>query len=553
MVNDIDRLALLRELSVIEAIAAEKGIALPSGAAAARTKMVGALRERYVDDPAGFCLQALGVQILTDDTKAMMESVRDNRITVAMSCNAAGKTFSAARIAAWFFTMWPDAKVYTTAAPPERNLKQLLWGEINAINASQPWLWSDCKKLSLQIERIATEAQPEASFITGVTIPQSGTAAQREAKFSGRHAPHLLFIVDEGDAVPDEIYKGIESCMSGSHDRLLVMFNPRAKMGAVYRMIRDGKANVVKISALDHVNVVTGRDVIPGAVSRETTVRRINEWSRPLADGEEPDANCFEVPEHLIGAIAKRSDGGNYVPLAAGWRVITQPELAYMVLARYPSQAEMQLIPQADVDAARARWDAYVAVHGEKPPEGTSPIIGLDIGEQGPDATVLCKRYGGWVARLVSWRGVDTGESALRATQIYKNVGARVAYVDAIGIGAGVAPAMRKEGARAQAVKVSEKPTKTPMEGEAKLKYRRMRDQLYFAVADWLRLDKGAMLPPDELLLEELVTPRYDNTSWGLEVTRKKVLKEKLKRSPDRLEALCMTFAPARTVKIGFY
>ena len=75
----------------------------------------------------------------------------------------------------------------------------------------------------------------------------SGTEAQREAKFSGKHAPYLLFILDEGDAIPDEVYRGIESCMSGGHARLLIMFNPRAEVGEAYRMERDGRANVIKL------------------------------------------------------------------------------------------------------------------------------------------------------------------------------------------------------------------------------------------------------------------------------------------------------------------
>ena len=61
------------------------------------------------------------------------------------------------------------------------------------------------------------------------------------------------------------------------------------------------------------------------------------------------------------------------------------------------------------------------------------------------------------------------------------------------------------------------------------------------------------MLPPDELLCEELTAPHYENKPWGIEVTKKKVLREKLKRSPDRLEALAMTFAPSRKVLIDFF
>ena len=114
-----------------------------------------------------------------------------------------------------------------------------------------------------------------------MTIPASGTPAQREAKFSGKHAPNLLFIIDEGDAVPDEVYKGIESCMTGGHARLLIMFNPRAEIGEPSRMERDGRASVVHLSAFSHPNLIQGKDVIAGAVTRETTVRRINQWCRP--------------------------------------------------------------------------------------------------------------------------------------------------------------------------------------------------------------------------------------------------------------------------------
>ena len=99
-------------------------------------------------------------------------------------------------------------------------------------------------RTDLMIARNAME------FIAGVSIPTSGSEQQREAKFSGKHAPHLMFLMDEADAVPDEVYRGIESCMSGGNTRLLCMFNPRTPSGAVYRMIRDGKAHVVKLIRL---------------------------------------------------------------------------------------------------------------------------------------------------------------------------------------------------------------------------------------------------------------------------------------------------------------
>jgi len=260
----------------------------------------------------GFGEKVLG-ESFTDEVKILMESVRDNPVTVAQSSNAVGKTHAAARIAVWWFKCFPDSQIYTAAAPPESNLKKLLWGEIGGKVEKHPDLFKSDTTTNLHIARSAK------SFLTGVTIPMSGTEAQREAKFSGKHSPHLLFILDEGDAIPDEVYRGIESCMSGGHARLLVMFNPRAEIGEAYRMIRDGRANVVKLSAFNHPSVVTGQDVIPGAVTRETTIRRINEWCRPLAQGEQIDGECFELPAFLEGQTAKSQSGQEYPPLKPGW------------------------------------------------------------------------------------------------------------------------------------------------------------------------------------------------------------------------------------------
>jgi len=387
----------------------------------------------------------------------------------------------------------------------------------------------------------------------GVCVPGNSTYLTRLVEHnSGKHSKNTLFIVDEGDAVPDECYRGIESCMTGGNARLLVMFNPRAERGAVYHMIRDGVANVVDMSALSHPNVLRGYDVIPGAVRRSDVVRRFNEWSRPLAEGEEPDpadADYFEVPDFLAGEAAEHPAGGLYPPLSAGWRKVTHPELHYIVFGHYPTQPETQLISRSWVYAARSRWDAYVAQHGDEPPEGTKGIMGLDLAEYGGDSNVACFRYGGFVAMPIVWNGMDADSNAEQAAHEFrerKNLSH--ACVDAIGIGSGVAPLMRKGGCRAQAVKISERPT---MKIEAG-KFRQLRDELLWRVREWLRSDVGAMLPPDELLLEELLKPTYRTPRGYIEITKKDSLREQLRRSPDRLDALALSFAPEQTVCFAF-
>ena len=488
----------------------------------------------YAADPVGFAEEVLGER-LTDDVKAVLESVRDNPVTIAMSANATGKTHGAARVAAWFYKTRLQSKVFTAAAPPEKNLKTLLWGELGTLVDRHADLFEHDQTPSLHI------ARSDESYITGLTIPSSGTASEREARFSGKHAPHILFIIDEGDAVPDAVYRGIESCLSGGEARLLIMFNPRAESGAVYRMIERREAHVVHLSAFSHPNVITGRDVIPGAVDRETTVRRINEWTRPLAPSEKPDDECFEVPSFLVGAVARRKDGTLYPALDGGWRKVIEQAFFYMVLGRYPTQGTQQLISRKWINDARSRYDAYVAKYGLVPPVGAEAIAGLDVSEFGEDSNALCFRYGGLVMPLLLWKGMDPDDTAIKAARHCTERSCSSARVDATGVGAGVPGGMRKEmKGSVTGVKVAKRATLRTDMGD----FYRLRDQIYWSIREWLRTDTGAMLPPDDRLIEELKTPTYSIKEGTIRVMQKKTMRELLRRSPDRLEALGMTFAP---------
>jgi hypothetical protein len=213
-----------------------------------------------------------------------------------------------------------------------------------------------------------------------------------------------------------------------------------------------------------------------------------------------------------------------------------------MVLGVYPAQGADQLIGREWVSAARARWDAYVSEKGERPPPGASAILGLDVGEFGTDANAACFRWGGFVERFVVWGGVDTVVTGDKATAEYRSRKAFRANVDATGVGSGVAPLMRRSGCSAVPVKVASAPTEKTELGE----FGTLRDQLWWACREWLRVDPGAMLPPDELLLEELQTPTYEVKNGKIKVMDKATMRELLKRSPDRADALCLTFYQPR-------
>jgi hypothetical protein len=493
-------------------------------------------KRKYQADPVGYCEDVFGEKY-TDDIKEMMESVRDNMVTVVESCNGPGKTHGAASVACWFFDVFEESEVYTLAAPPEENLKKLLWGEIEALVAKHSQVFTQYQHKVLNLIRGAK------SFLTGVTIPTSGTKAQRQAKFSGKHAPQLLFIVDEGDGVPSEVYDGIDSCMSGGHVRLLILLNPREKSGPVYSMVRDGKAHVLNISAFNHPNVITGENLIPGAVDRETTVRRINQWCRRLKEDETVDAECYELPEFLVGVVAKDQKGIDFPPLNAGHYKITNPAFSYMVLGVYPAQAVNQLISKVWTEAAKQRWYAYVAKFGEVPPKGSSGTMGMDIAEFGNDKTQCAFKYGSWMDRLVGWSGMDPIETGDKGAEEYHSRPLIVvAAVEGNGVGAGVAPHMRRLRCNAHTIKVTKAPTEETELGEFGVQ----RDQLLWSLREWLRTDTNSMIPPDNELIEEMEVLTYEIKKGKIKVMDTDTIKELLRRSPDKLMAAAMTQAKVK-------
>src|SRR5262249_20461838 len=126
---------------------------------------------------------------------------------------------------------------------------------------------------------------------------------------------------------------------------------------------------------------------------------------------------------------------------------------------------------------------------------------------------------------------------------LYHEFNVSRACIDGNGFGAGVAPKMTDDFDcdESYGVKVQQKPTFAVEEGEFAL----MRDQLWWYLRCWLRHDPYAMLPPDEMLCEELSTPTYIVDRGKIKVMKKDGkdgIREKLRRSPDRAEALMITF-----------
>ena len=496
---------------------------------------------KYAGKPLQFFTKELGVKF-APKIQEVIQSIEDNPITVVISSNGYGKTHAAAHIGAYWQVCHPESQVWTTMPQPEENLKRLLWGEIGLIerkhgdNIFQGYV-------SRSIPGMNIERHSKCG-IYGVTIPGAGSGESRESRFSGKHAPYILFIVDEADGVPDEIFRAIEGCLSGGiKARLLCMFNPKMESGAVYEFIKRDQAHVIRLNALEHPNVVSGKDIYPGAVTRDTTVRRIWEWTEPLGREDEIDDACFQIPNYLVGHIAPRTNGKLYPPCPSGWRRINNPQFSYAVLAQYPTMAEGQLIDKAKLNQCVARWKKYQEDHAnayKMPHEYIQPIGGLDIAETTDDNS-LCLRYDYYVAPPIVWRGSigNLNFTARKAAKICEKENSLYCNTDANGLGATAHLTMREEGIEAYGIKITWSPTDKDEDfGE----FDSFGDQGWWLLRQWIHTNPNAMVPDDEKLLEELRIQMYWKTPRGkIKVHSADYFREKLKRSPDRSFSLMLT------------
>jgi hypothetical protein len=118
------------------------------------------------------------------------------------------------------------------------------------------------------------------------------------------------------------------------------------------------------------------------------------------------------------------------------------------------------------------------------------------------------------------------------------DAGIDFAFIDVVGIGAGVVDRLREMGYGTKIIPVNA--------GESALddaKYRNLRAEMYGNLRDWLR-EQPAVLPDDDAVQADLCTVQYKFTSNSqYQLESKDDLKKRLSRSPDRGDAIVLTFA----------
>lgn len=211
-------------------------------------------------------------------------------------------------------------------------------------------------------------------------------------------------------------------------------------------------------------------------------------------------------------------------------------EAKVRVYGQFPTMAFDGFLSPAIVSEAMARdlWE-----------DPAQPfILGIDVARYGNDRTVFYPRKGRDARTLPVWefKGLSTTDVAKKAADYIIQYKPDGVIIESTGPGAGVIDTLRSWGYKIHEVH----PGANSAQPE---RYGRVRDEWWHALREWIYV--GGCLREDKEIFNELTKILYhvDGKSETKTVLEsKKLMKERLGFSPDKADALVLTFA-AKIVK----
>lgn len=171
--------------------------------------------------------------------------------------------------------------------------------------------------------------------------------------------------------------------------------------------------------------------------------------------------------------------------------------------------------------------------------------MGCDIARFGDDSSVFAIREYNKIYPLHVYNKLDNVEVAQRIRELADVHSPKVINIDVIGLGAGVFDILKSNGYPAAGINVGQ--PSMVMDGKGNKRFVNLRAELWWTLREELdpNKDEPLLLPPDDDLLADLAAPTFDYTPRGqIQIEPKEKTKERLGRSPDRADAVMLTFAP---------
>lgn len=451
---------------------------------------------RYYDDPVGFAADCIDWRSegLTAYQQEIIGDLPGQKREAVRGPHGLGKSSIAAVVILWFAltrdAAGVDWKIATTAGSWHQ-LTRYLWPEIhkwagrlrwNKVRDGRPFNRSELQNLNLRLSHGAAFAGASANA----------------ALIEGAHADELLFVFDEGKAIPAATFDACEGAFSTGVAYALVLSTPGPPAGRFYDICKR------KPGYEDWTprHVTLDEAMASGRINPAWAEQRLKQWG-------------------VESAI--------YVN---------------RVLGEFHAGDEDSAIPLAWAEAAVERWHEWDLAGRIRTDVEYPRTAGVDVARFGGDRTVIAIRNGPVLVELRRSSKEDTMRTTGRVKGVLDADPARTAIVDVVGIGAGVVDRLREQDANVRAYNGAAGTKLRDSSGE--FGFTNVRSAAYWGMREQLDPSAGSdlCLPDDDQLLGDLTAPQWRITSAGkIAVETKEDVVERLGRSPDDGDACVEAFS----------
>lgn len=412
-----------------------------------------------------------------------------------------GKSFLLACLILWFLACWKGSRVFTFA-PKEDQLRLFIWAEIAKLWPKFKAMFPTATLTDLRVRMDGRDEWGAWGYSVGVRAGEDVAT-----KAAGMHAEHMLLVYEEMPGISLPVVTAGENTSTAPHNLRAGIGNPDHQADTLHAFCTSPGVRHVRMSALDHPNVVLDCDLVPGAVSRKAVDRRKKKY------GE--DSRLYQSRVRGIS----------------------------------PAEAEDALILRLWCEAAAARY-------ADERYRAGLLSLGVDVANsEGGDKAAIARWQGACLTEVVSFAcpdasvlGKQVGDEMAECGILPKHVG-----VDSVGVGASTVNKLKERFRGVQALNGGERAypgvdedvryrTHPDEQGEPGVsiveseRYFNLRSQMWWQMREDLRLARVAV-PDDKELWADLTVPTYETRGGKIVVESKETIRERLGRSPDKGDA----------------
>ena len=451
--------------------------------------------KRWREDPVTFVVEELNVEPDPWQVKVLraFPSQDPDKLRISMqACVGPGKT----AVMAWcgwnFISCYGDIGEHPKGASlsiTRDNLNDNLWPEYAKWQSRSEYLK---KAFQWTKSRIYAIDHEETWFLSARSFRKDADAETMGKALSGLHGKFLLVQLDESGEIPLAIGRAAEQIFSDKEARFLKVMqagNPSSQSGLLYE---------ASISDLWYKIRITG-------------------------DPDDPERSSRINIDRAREQIEKYGRDN--------------PWVMYSILGKFPPGGINALLGVEDVQDAMKREpkleDYY---YSEK-------RLGVDVARFGDDETIIFPRQGLRAFKPVPMRNARSYDIAGRVAAAENNWESNHIAVDATGgYGSGVIDYLDQGGRQ---------PIEVHFNGKANDpdRFFNKRSEMWWEMAEWIK-KRGRLPKGVEKLTKELTAPTYSYQNGKLRLEEKEQIKKRLGFSPDRADALALTFAEPEVLEL---